>query len=110
MNEKIDITLRIADRALSMNISPEDETDLRQAAKEVNHAWQTWRKRFEGRDNQEILAMVTLLFAKAFVSLREENSRLAAVLEDFDNNLDTVLSLADPTSPPDGTDTGGLFQ
>ncbi len=104
MKQKIDITLRIADRALSMKISPEDEADLRQAASEVNNTWQTWRQRFEGRDNQEILAMVTLLFAKAYVSLREENSRLESVLEDFDNNLDAVLSLAD-TVPSTGNET-----
>ncbi len=96
MNDKIDITLRIADRALSMNISPSDEPSLRQAAKEVNHAWLTWRERFKGRDNQEILAMVTLLFAQAFVSLRDENSRLETVLADFENDLDEALAQVDP--------------
>lgn len=96
MKDRIDITLRIADRALSMNIDPDDEPTLRTAANEVNQAWNSWRQRFEGRDNQEILAMVTILFAKAFVSLREENARLEAVLADFETSLDSVLASPEP--------------
>lgn len=94
-NDKIDITLRIADRALSMNISPDDEPVLRQAANEVNHAWLIWRERFQGRDNQEILAMVTILFAKSYVALRQENARLEAVLADFETGIDDALAKLD---------------
>lgn len=91
MKDKIEVTLKVAGQALSMTVAPEQQEELERAADEVNHAWDTLRKRFEGRKKDEILAMVTMLFAQAFVSLREENLRLEKVLADFEQRLDSIL-------------------
>ncbi|MCM1109749.1 MAG: cell division protein ZapA [Clostridium sp.] len=90
-NDKIELTLRVAGHAIQMNVSPDQVETLESAAMEVNHAWDTFRKRFDGRPKDEILAMVTMLFAQAFVSLREENLRTEAVLARFEQRLDSIL-------------------
>lgn len=96
MKDKIEITLKVAGHALSMTVDPDQQDELRRAADEVNHAWDTFRHRFEGRSKDEILAMVTMLFAQAFVSLREENLRLEKVLTDFETRLDNILNNGEP--------------
>lgn len=98
MNDKIEITLKVAGHALTMTVSPSQKATLEKAALEVNHAWESWRKRFDGRPKGEILAMVTILFAEAFVSLREENMRLESVLADFETRLDRILDNIEPDS------------
>lgn len=98
MNDKIELTLKVAGHPLSMTVAPTQKATLEKAAMEVNHAWDSWRKRFDGRPKNEILAMVTLLFAEAFVSLREENMRLESVLADFETRLDQILDVQEPES------------
>lgn len=91
MKDKLDITLKIAGVALSLNIDRSEEELLRQVAKQVNHAYQKYSEMFAGRASDEILAMVTLLFAKGFVQLKTQINELDGSLEDFDNRLSELL-------------------
>lgn len=94
MKDKIEMTLVVAGHPLDMTVNPDEQDRLRQAADEVNVAWKSWSKRFKGRRDSEILAMIALLFAESAVALGEENQRLEAVLADFEERLDSIL-LAD---------------
>lgn len=94
MKDKLDINLRVADTSLSLNIKYQEEELLRRAAKEVNHAWSVWRndERFSRKTPHEVLAMVTLLFAKGYLSLESKTEELNSLLHDFDQELDRLLS------------------
>lgn len=94
MKDKLDINLRVADTSLSLNIKYEEEELLRRAAKEVNHAWSIWRQdeRFRRKTPHEVLAMVTLLFAQGYLSLKGRAADLESLLAGFDEELDRLLA------------------
>lgn len=94
MKDKLDINLRVADTSLSLNIKYQEEELLRRAAKEVNHAWSVWRndERFRRKTPHEVLAMVTLLFAKGYLSLESKTAELNSLLHDFEEELDRLLA------------------
>lgn len=95
MNDKLDINLRVADTALSLSINRDEEELLRKAAKEINYVWNAWRDeaRFSRKTPHEVLAMVTLLFAKGYLSRQAEATRLDDVLASFEDNLDRMLGI-----------------
>lgn len=97
MKDKIEINLRIADVVLSLTVKPQEERLLREAAKGINDVWRSWRSKFSGKAPSEVLAMVTLLFAKSYLSLREESQRQAELLDRLEASLDEML------------ETGGSF-
>ncbi|MDE6048563.1 MAG: cell division protein ZapA [Paramuribaculum sp.] len=91
MKDKIDINLRIADVALSLTINPEEERLLREAAKGINEAWSSWRSRFRTKSPAEVLAMVTLLFTRSYLALKEEAQRTDRVLDSLEQTIDMLL-------------------
>lgn len=91
MKDRIDITLRIADVALSLKVKPEDEQQLREAAKDINDAWSLWRAKFADNSPTEVLAMVTLLFAKSYLALKAQSVRAEEMLAKLEDTIDSLL-------------------
>lgn len=91
MNDKLDITLRIADTSMSLKINRSEEELLRKVAKEVNTVYDAYRSRFASSSPQEVLAKVTLLFARGYVSAMEQNQRIDDELSLFESELDRLL-------------------
>lgn len=91
MKDKLDITLKIAGAELSINVDRSEEQLLRDVTKQVNHAYKKYSELFPDSPSKEVLAMVTLLFAKGFIQLKSQINELDSVLEDFDNNLSELL-------------------
>lgn len=91
MKDKLDINLRIADVALSLTINRDEEQLLREVAKEVNHVYKAYRERFGSSSPQEVLAKVTLLFAKGYLTLTSQAKQLDELLVRFDSDLDELL-------------------
>ena len=89
MKDKLDITLRIGNVRLSLTIRPEEEVLLREAAKEINHAYESYVRRFAGSETDEIMAKVTLLFAKGYLSLQARQTE--ALLDSFESDIDRLL-------------------
>ena len=92
MKDKLDITLRIGTVRLSLNINRDEEAVLREVAKEVNHAFDSFRERFPKSDDSENMAKVTLLFARGYLNLVNESKQTRQLLGDFENRLDTLLA------------------
>lgn len=92
MNDKLNINLRIAGVAMSLSINREEEQLLRQVAKEVNHAYEAYASRFPESSDKEVLAKVTLLFAKGYLSQVAQSKELDEELSRFESDLDTLLS------------------
>lgn len=93
MKDKLDITLRIGEEILTLNINRDEEATLRSAAKEINHAYDEYKKRFGNSSPQEVLAKVTLLFAKGYISTATKAKEIDRVLNDFDATLDRLLGV-----------------
>lgn len=91
MKDKLNINLKIANQRLSFTINREEEALLRKSAAEVNRVFDTYSKRLSGSSSSEVLAMVTLLFAKGYISLDSSVSQLDSSLEEFENSLDRIL-------------------
>lgn len=100
MKDKLDITLRIGSVKLSLTIKPEEEAVLREVAKEVNHACESFRQRFPGSPENEIMAKVTVLFARGFLTLSAQARQAEEMLAVFENDLDRLLAegMADTTA------------
>lgn len=91
MTDKLDITLRIADVKLSLTINRDEEQLLRDVTKEVNHVFDAYKQRFGNSSNEEILAKVTLLFAKGYLTMTAQAKELDTLLGDFEKSLDNIL-------------------
>ncbi|MDE5684923.1 MAG: cell division protein ZapA [Paramuribaculum sp.] len=91
MKDKLDITLKIAGVELSLCIDRDEEHLLRSVTKQVNHAYDKYSELFADRSSDEILAMVTLLFAKGFIQLKTQMAELDSTLEQFDSELSRLL-------------------
>lgn len=92
MNDKLNINLRLAGTTLSLAINRDEEQLLREVAKEVNHAYETFRNRFPDSSDEVLLAKVTLLFAKGYLSQLAASKELDAELDRFENELDSLLT------------------
>ena len=91
MKDKLDITLKIAGAELSLNIERSEEELLRNVTRQVNHAYNKYSEIFADNSNEEVLAMVTLLFAKGFIQLKSQLNELDSTLDSFDNDLSRLL-------------------
>lgn len=91
MKDKLDITLKIAGAELSLNIDRSEEELLRSVTKQVNHAYTKYSEIFADSSPEEIMAMVTLLFAKGFVQLKQQLAELDETIDSFDKELSRLL-------------------
>lgn len=92
MKDKLNITIRIAELppfALQINMSEEEV--IRNAEYHVNKLWRTWRQRFAEKSSTEVLGMVAFQFAKLFTVLNRQAEDMAAVLDQFERQLDSLL-------------------
>lgn len=91
MKDKLDIKLKIAGIVLSLSIIPAEEELLREVARQVNHAYVRYKEIFDDKGSEEILAMVTLLFAKGFLQMKEQAHTMDKVLAELDASLTELL-------------------
>ena len=92
MNDKLNITIRIADQpAMSLSINRNDEECIRTAEYNVNRLWNAWTTKFKTKTSHEVLAMVAFRFAELFYRLSDTAAESAAVLESFEKGLDSIL-------------------
>lgn len=91
MNDRLKINLRIAGVAIPLAINPEEEEQLREVTKEVNHVFDTYARQFPGSSDIEVLAKVTLLFAKGYLSAANTAKEVDNELDRFEKRLDTLL-------------------
>lgn len=101
MNDKLNITLRIAGVNLSLAINRSEEQQMRHIAREVNHAYDAYRSRFAGSTPMEVLAKVTLLFAQGYLSQKTESKELDAQLEAFEQELSKLIDGENASPEPD---------
>jgi len=72
MNNLIRINVVIVNRTYSLNIAKDDEEVIRKAVKQINRKITEYREAHSGKDEQDMLAMAILDFAR---KLNEENQK-----------------------------------
>lgn len=102
MTDKIiEISLHIAGTPLKFPVHLHEEKLYRDATQGINQMWDEWRHRYPSRPSHEIMAMVTLLFAKGYVAAHALNQRTEKTLEELERTLDTLLL---DSASPDSSD------
>ena len=67
MNDKLNITIRIANQApIPLVINRQDEEVIRMAEYNVNRLWTSWSTKFKSKSQMEVLSMVAFRFAELF--------------------------------------------
>lgn len=91
MTDKLDINLRIGSEVMTITINRSEEQLLRDVAQEVNHVYRAYAERFPKSSEAEVMAKVTLLFAKGYLTMAHQSEELESVIQDFENDLDRLL-------------------
>ncbi len=92
MNDKLNITIRIANQApIPLAINRSDEEVIRMAEYNVNRLWNSWRTKFKSKSSNEVLAMVAFRFAELFYTQSAVTQELQTTLEAFESKLDDIL-------------------
>lgn len=86
------ITIKIADVApLSLRIKRSEEEKVRAVEYSINKLWAQMREKNRKRSSEEVLAMVTFMFAQKYTLLAEQEPKLNETLTEFERSLDEIL-------------------
>ena len=100
MNDKLNITIRIANQPpIPLTIKRDEEELIRQAESNVNRLWATWSERFN-TSPEAILAMVAFQFAKLHAAISAEQSKSVAALKELNDDIDRLLAEGSGDSDP----------
>ena len=92
MNDKLNITIRIANQApISLSINREDEEVIRTAEYNLNRLWNSWSTKFKSKSPTEVLAMVAFRFAELFFTQTALTKDTEDALNSFEAKLDEIL-------------------
>ena len=92
MNDKIKITLQIADSNYPLTINRQEEEMVREAAKQVNIRLNAYREYYKNLEPEKIIAMVAYQFSLEKLQLMQRNDttpytekvkELTELLEDY---------------------------
>jgi len=84
MAEKLNIKVNVADRPYKLKVKPEEEEDVRKAAKMINDKIMEFQKSYHATDRQDYLAMVALMFTTENVRTKKPVKRIS---EEASNQL-----------------------
>ncbi|MBV6405115.1 MAG: cell division protein ZapA [Flavobacteriales bacterium] len=91
--EDLSIRIEIAGRAYPLNIHPDEEQHIRQAAQEINESMDRLRKHYPLTDKQDLLAMAALE-----VSVRALNGSMVREHAQALGELDRLEELLRPAT------------
>ena len=95
MNDKLRITLKIADRVYPMNINTSQEENYRKACDDVNKLVRFFEENYKVGDRQDSLAMCAISFALKVIQGNENqnntNIETQKKLEVFHQLLDEII-------------------
>jgi cell division protein ZapA len=91
MENKINITVSIAERPYNLAVLRRQESSVRKAANLVNNTIKSYSKTFNYKDHQDLFAMVALQTATKAITLEEEKTyrekEMGNKLKEMDNIL-----------------------
>ncbi len=93
MDDKLSITLNIAERVYPLKVARDEEEKFRKAAKLINEKLAVYRRHFTSKDAQDLLAMVSLHLATRNIE-SSQNVSTDAILRDMKeltNDIESFL-------------------
>ncbi len=94
--EELTISVKIADRPYRLTITKQEEEVVRKAAKQINERLKDFSDNYAYKDRQDLLAMVSLLFASRALKQEalesQDKKELSERLTEIDKVLSEVLS------------------
>jgi cell division protein ZapA (FtsZ GTPase activity inhibitor) len=81
MDSNIKVTVNIQGRVCSMNVKPEEERALREAARQINDKIAEYKQRFAKADPFDLLAITAIQFVAAFIESSNVDPIIARLSE-----------------------------
>ncbi len=94
--ESLSLTVTLAGRPYPLRVLPTDEEPIRRIAKELNDKIVDFQRAYSGKDKQDCLAMLLLLYAvdlyKAKVGQPDPDGQVAPTLQTLERDLRRALA------------------
>lgn len=87
----LNITVHIAGRPYKMKVSSLEERNVRTAAKMINDKLAEYQKAYGANDQQDYLAMVTLLYTSEFLKKDSASEAISGVVENALTQIEAQL-------------------
>jgi len=88
----ININVIVADRPYRLRITPEEEDNVRKAARMIKDKMRELQKMYDAKDKQDFLAMSALMFAVDSLNMQDQNSDKDEKVFKKLTDLDGILS------------------
>ena len=90
----LSLTVTVGGRAYPLRVLPEDEGPISRIAKEINDKLATFQQTYQGKDKQDFLAMLLLIYAVDLYKVKEGGRNVDPQLLRSLNNLEQQLTEA----------------
>jgi len=91
-NESININVIVADRPYRLKVHPEEEPNVREAAKMIKDKIKELQKQYDVKDKQDFLAMCALMFAVDSLNVKKHMPKNSTEVTNKLNQLDEILT------------------
>ena len=105
--ENLSLTVTLAGRPYPLRVLPEDEESIRRIAKELNDKVASFQQTYPGKDKQDCLAMLLLIYAVDLYKVKEAapappapDPELLRGLADLERQLAGALAPPGTAAPP----------
>lgn len=102
MSEQLNISVTIAGRPYRLKVSPTEEQNVRLAANAINQRIAEFQNAYSAKDQQDYLAMVSLLFTAEKIQLEGNSTEISTVVLDalttIDQEIHSIEQIASPAS------------
>lgn len=89
--EKVRIKLNIAGEQLVLTVPYSQQEAARQTETELNTVFSTWRGRFPGKSDRELLVMIAFRYAERYAALSREKEETEQELGELNTLFDNLI-------------------
>jgi len=95
----LSLTVTLGGRPYPLRVVPEDEEPIRRIAKELNDKLTNFQETYPGRDKQDCLAMLLLIYAVDLYKVKDGRAAVDPKVGRSLSQLETILKTAlEPTN------------
>ncbi|MBX2844644.1 MAG: cell division protein ZapA [Saprospiraceae bacterium] len=91
MSNLLNISVTIADRPYRLKVKPEEEANVREAAKMINDKITEYSNAYHANDKQDYLAMVALLYTSENIKKGAQQISVSDTVEATLDEVDALL-------------------
>ncbi|MFN8276127.1 MAG: cell division protein ZapA [Chitinophagales bacterium] len=92
MDDLMQLNVMVADRIYPLRVQESEKEEVLTAVKLVNEKIKEYQRTYDGKDKQDYLAMVLLLFAVEHMRSQAKNAQTDTALQDKLNQLESLLA------------------